>query len=497
MAGSSPRCEIKAGSVRLAAVALAAVVLLPALGPPGNARAATVENLALLSGPSPFAGNCGLEGSFDPGREGSSHVAVDPADPDRIVVAWGQHRQEAGGWLGIVTASTTDGGETWTRSTLPTSTRCTGGEHPHAVDPWVGFGPDGVAYVASIATTIRPLDAGGLPSPAYLAERGAVLVHRSHNGGASWSAPFAVDPDDLGTLEDRDALTPDPHDAQRLYLAWGKFVGAIPGPNLLFFSRSDDGGRTFSEGRPIYVPRAAAVLGVETLVLAGGDLVVVFAEIDVPAFLEVTGAKIRAIRSSDGGATWSSPADIGEYCFCTARDAETGAALASAFPTPSAGVSGDGTLFVGWVDRLADEAYAISVSRSRDGGRTWDAPMAAAHLAAPAMLPTLAVGGAGDIALMWYDIRNDVAGDAQTTADWWIAHSGDAGATWAETHLAGPFDLRATTDPGGSTYRLGDYFGLASVPGGFVAAIVQAGPQAADGPTDVFFARIWNEARRR
>jgi hypothetical protein len=75
------------------------------------------------------------------------------------------------------------------------------------------------------------------------------------------------------------------------------------------------------------------------------------------------------------------------------------------------------------------------------------------------------------------------------TTDWWFAHSHDSGASWHESHLAGPFDMKTAFDRRGDNDFIGDYFGLAAVPGGFAAALVQAQPSATKGPSDVFFAR--------
>lgn len=214
-------------------------------GGPGDSQSmnqtAQAISTARLSGPSPFAGNCGLQGKFDSDREGCAHIAADPAHPDRIVVAWSQHRQVNGGWLGGVTAATGDGGRTWIRATLPASTSCTNGEFPHMADPWAGFGADGRAFVSSIATTIHPVSASTLPSAAYAPEPGAVRVHTSEVGGVSWRSPFGIDPEDAGTLEDRDTLAAHPSDSRRVYVAWGKFIGAIPGPTDIYFARLDLG----------------------------------------------------------------------------------------------------------------------------------------------------------------------------------------------------------------------------------------------------------------
>jgi hypothetical protein len=50
--------------------------------------------------------------------------------------------------------------------------------------------------------------------------------------------------------------------------------------------------------------------------------------------------------------------------------------------------------------------------------------------------------------------------------------------------------MKTAFDRRGDNDFIGDYFGLAAVPGGFAAAIVQAQPKATKGPSDVFFARV-------
>ena len=68
----------------------------------------------------------------------------------------------------------------------------------------------------------------------------------------------------------------------------------------------------------------------------------------------------------------------------------------------------------------------------------------------------------------------------------WFAASRDRGRTWEQTHVAGSFDYR--TAPNG---RLGEYQGLAAVGRkGFAAVFTMAAPQAKNGPSDIFFARI-------
>jgi hypothetical protein len=82
-----------------------------------------------------------------------------------------------------------------------------------------------------------------------------------------------------------------------------------------------------------------------------------------------------------------------------------------------------------------------------------------------------------------------VQGDAALTADVWFAHSQDRGRSWRQTHVAGPTNLRTAPLPAHNF--VGEYQGLAALPGrGFAATFTMAAPQARNGPTDIFFARI-------
>ena len=128
------------------------------------------------------------------------------------------------------------------------------------------------------------------------------------------------------------------------------------------------------------------------------------------------------------------------------------------------------------------------MAQSRDGGLTWsNAPLPG--VSAYAFEPTIAVDSHGTVGVTWYDLRNDVLGDTALTADVWFAHSHNRGGSWQQTHVAGPTDLRTAPLPAAN--YVGEYQGLAALRGrGFAAVFTLPAPQAKDGPTDIFFARI-------
>jgi hypothetical protein len=153
---------------------------------------------------------------------------------------------------------------------------------------------------------------------------------------------------------------------------------------------------------------------------------------------------------------------------------------------PSAAVAPDGTAYIAFEANSSASSGAIGVARSRDGGRTWRSGTLP-DVSAYAFEPSIAVDSHGTIGVSWYDLRNDRLGDGALTADVWFAHSDDRGGSWQQTHVAGPTDLGTVHLPN----RVGEYQGIAALGGrGFAAIFTLAAPQAVDGPTDIFFARI-------
>ena len=125
------------------------------------------------------------------------------------------------------------------------------------------------------------------------------------------------------------------------------------------------------------------------------------------------------------------------------------------------------------------------IVRSADLGHSWSKPRQVASEPG-AQLAAIAVDRDGTIGITWYDSRDPGPGH---NADAWFVDSRDHGATWSQIHLGGPFDLSAPS-VGMDNPPLGGYEGLVATPDGFAAAFVMTRPQARNGPSDVFFARI-------
>jgi hypothetical protein len=451
--------------------ALLVSVLLAAAASAGPFK---VKNLRAISGPSPFAAGCpgALHDETNiTGHELETAITVNPANPRNIIATW---KQDVGpdSTRSDLVASSQDGGKTWTRTTIPDLTVCTGGTADTGSDPWVSAGGDGTVYFSGLAADISTV-----PHPTT-----AVVASHSGDGGRTWPAPATVAPPLQGN--ETDAITGSPTLGGHAYTVWANFTFDFPRTNTLEFSRTTDSGTTWSP--PVLIDQTGPFAWDQAprlLVLPNGTLLTLFARTDLEAGF---GAHYAA-RSLDEGRTWLPPVQVGpQLPLLEFFDPETGEQFPQAH-FPSAAVAPDGTAYLAFEANSSATSGGIGVAKSRDGGLTWSSSTLPG-VSAYAFEPAIAVNKHGIVGVTWYDLRNDRPGDAALTADVWFAHSHNRGESWRQTHVAGPTDLRTAPLPGHN--YVGEYQGLAGLRNGFAAAFTLPAPQAKDGPTDIFFARI-------
>jgi hypothetical protein len=460
-----------------------AVAVLVAAAFPGAATADPykVKALEVISGPSPFAAGCPgalFDETHIAGAEIEPFVTVNPANPRNILATWQQDLGFAARSDLIGTSG--DGGKTWTRVTIPGLTRCTGGSDDAASDPWVSAGPDGTVYFTGLPASL----ASELPAIALVASH-------SRDGGQSWSPLATVAP--ASPRVDKEVVTADPTRPGHAYVVWTDFdpLFAFPLHNLLQFSRTTDGGASWSAPATIaFAPSNGLDRASEIRVLPNGVLLAIFARVELQEDSSVI-ATLLVSRSPDQGRTWSAPVHVASQPIQAYFDPETGLPLSNQdMVIHSAAVAPDGTVYLAWDRPSSATSGTIDIAKSRDGGLTWSGPTPLPGVTAFAFEPAIAVDKHGTVGVIWYDHRNDRPGDAPLTTDVWFAHTHDGGSSWSQTHVAGPFDLRTAPSPSGF-WRLGEYQGLAALGGrGFAAVFTMAAPQAKDGPTDIFFAEV-------
>jgi hypothetical protein len=469
--------------VRLTALAAVVLAVTASAAAPALAARFRIERLVRLSEASPFPGACGAIVTAQRDAEVEPSIAVDPRAPRRIVVAWMQDD----GRSNLVMASR-NGGRTWTRVFVPGLTDCTGGTLAGAADPWLSFARDGKLLLGSGIANLPHL-----PGPTFGPEPRQV-VSRSGDGGLSWSLPATVQ-FQPGVYSDKSAVTADPLRRGRAYDVWTVRGGPDVDTGSAWFSRSSDGGRTWSPPRLVYDPgkEHVAPFGNVIAVLPHRVLLYVMTVESGPA----NTSDVMAARSVDGGRTWSRPARIAHASFNSAIDPDTG--------TVALGTPGDAWVTVGrhgvptvaWSDIASPRASRVLASRSRDGGRSWSRPVVVSRLRGQAIQASVAAAGDGTLGITWYDDRRDPGGSSGAwDFDVWFAFSRDGGRSWRRRHLAGPFDMNRA-QAFGPGRRIGDYQSLAGLPHGFAAAFAQAPPRAKIGASDVFFARVRTGHRPR
>jgi hypothetical protein len=199
---------------------------------------------------------------------------------------------------------------------------------------------------------------------------------------------------------------------------------------------------------------------------------------------------IYAVRSRDGGTTWSTPVVAAVYRRGPVRDPEGEAFKASA-DVFSLTVDPRGVAYLAAHDERDSPNSHIIVRRSRDGGASWQS-LTDADSASPARgfkgQPIIAAGRHA-LGILYYDFRDDARGDGKAEFSWWFVHSDNGGRTWHEQRLSGPSDFHGAPNTFVGHF-IGDYFGLRPVGRDFIAAITVARPLARQGPTDIFFARL-------
>ena len=488
-------------------VAVALLTSLALLRVPAQAQipAPSLAAPVLVSGPTPYKAGC--DGAADPtgkafpGGVVEPSIAIDPTDPSHLVAAWQQDRRSDGGAQGQQAAYSHDSGRTWTGSAAH-FTHCqggnaiNGGDYERASDPWVEIAANGDVYQSSLVLNTTSFTS-------------AIAVSRSSDGGATWSDPVPIILDDMHlNFNDKETMAVDPNAANVVYATWDRITKAAPAASFeevessrpgdsgpAMFSRSTDGGKTWEPARPIFDPGTnAQTVGNQVLVLPDGALVETMTIVRSEGRQDTS--SIAAIRSTDGGDSWSDPVTI------------TGPSTSAKEPDePRSGMPirsgtgeevdyavdpGSGALYAVWSERglSGGSRVDLALSTSVDGGRSWSAPVRIDQTPndAPAFAPAVAVLPDGTVGISYYDLRNDSPYESAIATDYWFesCRSGcTERANWNEVHIAGPFDLRPA--PFAGALFLGDYEGLAGGPRGFALLFSQTHSSLSERPTDIYY----------
>lgn len=276
-----------------------------------------------------------------------------------------------------------------------------------------------------------------------------ILVSRSSDNGATWSAPSALN----SSASSDSAFDLSPHvttDGLGNWLAvWssGDTLGGTIGTDWdILFSMSTDNGATWSAQDALNsnaTTDSGSDLVPEAAVDGAGNWIVVWHSDDTLGSTVGADNDILFSRSIDGGATWSAPVALNSNA---ATDSGTDL-------NPYIHTNGTGNFVVIWQseDSLSGTVGTdrdIFISRSTNEGASWSAPAALNTNATTDSdhdySPTFAADGAGNLVVAW-NTSNTLGGTIGIDRDILVARSADYGVSWSSPAA---LNTNAATDSG-------------------------------------------------
>lgn len=222
-----------------------------------------------------------------------------------------------------------------------------------------------------------------------------IFYSNSTDGGTTWSP--AVDVSNTGDFSGGPRIAIDSN--RSLHVVW---LDATPGNYEIFYSKSTDGGTTWSAA--VNLSNNSVDSQISKIAVDSGDNLHVVWGDNFPDNAEIVYSK-----SVDGGATWSPAVNISN--------------TSSGSDSPSMAINSSGGIHVVWHDYIGgnDETF---YSGSSDGGTTWSPVINVSNNYGPSYNPAVAVDSGGNVHAVWND---QASGFTQIV----YSKSTDGGATWS------------------------------------------------------------------
>lgn len=379
-------------------------------------------------------------------------IAVDPTNPNRIVIGWRQFDSVDSDFREAGYAYSRDAGRTWT---FPGVLQ----EDVFRSDPVLDADNSGNFYYYGLTLP----DEGGHRYPGEL--------FKSIDGGNSWTGPVrAVDGDKQWMTVDRTGGVGDGN----IYVLWA-----------LKFARSVDGGQSFET--PIWNPGmtwGTVSVGADGAVYgAAGHYIKRSSNAQDPNAVPEFEHSLGFDFGGTGPRAWVGPNPgglLGQAC--VACDHSTGSSAGNVYVLLSLDPNDA-------YDPLGLDPLDIHIVRSEDRGETWSPPVRVnddpSDTRAWQWFGTMDVAPNGRIDAVWNDTRNDADPFDPTFSELYYSYSEDAGETWSANMAVSPAFNHFLGYPDGND-KLGDYYHIRSDNVGVNVAYAAT----FNGEQDVWFLRI-------
>jgi hypothetical protein len=391
--------------------------------------------------------------SHEAGPQSETSISINPANPNQIVGGANEiFRLPMRGYF------SSDGGATWGGVDLPLPPPISQNGFDFGSDPGVAWDLHGNVYYSYIVVFFS---ASGSINGTEMA------VARSSDGGRSWTATF-FNQGGPGQFNDKPMIAVDtnpssPH-ANTVYVAWDTTVNGNGGPSSsgIQFSRSTDGGRTFSTPLVVSDTNGGQRFGIGADPFVGPDGRVYVAWHDISNAILVR-------SSADGGATFGAittvaPTRIPFDALIPPQNSR-GALVYPACGADRSTGPFRGRVYCSWMDNNANGDTDIFLATSTNQGATWSAALTVNDDGGGSFQfnQWLAVDPAtGAVDVSWNDSRNDPT-NASTNV--FLAQSTNGGASVSA-------NVKVTTAPTNETVtgadlgnQYGDYEGIDALGG--------------------------------
>lgn len=359
-------------------------------------------------------------------------IAVDPVNPDRMVIGWRQFDSIASSFREAGVGYSDDGGATWTASTINNGV--------FRSDPVITVNRQGDFYYYSL----RVINGG-----AQL----RCELYESSDGGLTWPAtPVDAFGGDKAWITTDRGETASSSGVDQLYGVWNTIFSCCGNTG---FNRSTTAGASFES--PVALPDE----NFWGTVAVGPDGEVYSAGVSNANSNLISVVKTVTAQNAGQSISFSLPVQVDLGGIPTSSDGPNPGGLVGQVWVDvdrSSGPRRGWVYLVASLDPPGSDPLDVLFARSSDGGATWSTPKRLGSVATGwQWFSSLAVSPSGKLDVIWADSRNDPGGF--DSAIYHVA-SNDGGTTWSQEQVLTP-----TFDPHlgwPQQNKIGDYYHLVS-----------------------------------